>query len=272
MLFVAPVRVPLAGTRVTRIRTLSHQEHPLWVLAEERSSRAIGIEMEELPKNMSLSALADRCMSEINNYRRGEASNDRYCLEIFRRAMLEHDNAAWVLLQDRFMEYMLGSLRRHPRREAASHFDSPENYVAEAFRRFWLAAVHNQQLEFSTLAAALRYLRVCLDGAIKDTLRAYSRPKETTLPEPGSPGEPAVEDSDDGRDLWEIIESMLTNPREQRVAYLVFQCNLKPREIIRRCPQEFSEVQEIYRLVRNIMERLLRDSDRIRRKLNGPDT
>ncbi len=47
----------------------------------------MGMDMEELPKNMSLSALADRCMSEINHYRRGEASSDQYCLEIFRRAM-----------------------------------------------------------------------------------------------------------------------------------------------------------------------------------------
>ena len=108
VLFVAPVQVPPADTHVTRVRTLPHQEHPPWVLAEGRRSRAIGIEREELPKNMSLLALADRCMSEINNYRRREASNDRYCLEIFRRAMLEHDNAAWELLKDRFMEYMLG--------------------------------------------------------------------------------------------------------------------------------------------------------------------
>jgi hypothetical protein len=52
------------------------------------------------------------------------------------------------------------------------------------------------------------------------------------------------------------------------VAYLVFQCNLKPREIIRRCPQEFSEVQEIYRLRRIIVERLLRNADYIRYRLN----
>ena len=231
----------------------------------------MGIEMEELPKGMSLPMLADRCMSEIKNYRSGEASSDRYCLEIFRRAMLEHDNAAWALLQDSFMGYMLSSFRRHPRRQAASHLDSPENYVAEAFRRFWLATVHNQQLEFSTLGAALRYLQMCLDGAIKDTLRAYSRPKETTLPESGIPGEPTMDDSADARGLWEIIEDILTNPRERRVAYLLFQCNLKPREIIRFCPQEFSEVQEIYRLVRNIMEHLQRESNRIRWKLDGSD-
>ncbi len=228
----------------------------------------MGIKMEELPKDMCLSALADRCMSEINNYRRGEAYNDQYCLEMFRRAMLEGDDSAWELLVERFSEYMLSLFRRHLRREAASRIDSPENYVAWAFERFWLAAVHNQQLQFTTLAAALSYLRNCLNGAILDTLRAYSRSKEVALPEPGfADEEPAMEDQNDGQELWEIIQNLFSNERERRVAFLLFQCNLKPREIVRRCSQEFSDVREIYRLRRNIMERLLRDADQIRWKM-----
>ncbi len=232
----------------------------------------MGIKMEELPKDMSLSALADRCISEINNYHRGEASSDKYCLEIFRRAMLENDNAAWTLLVGRFNEYMLGLFRRHLRKEVASRLDSPENYVARAFERFWLATVHNQQLEFSTLAAALSYLRNCLNGAILDTLRAYSRSREVALPESGFSDEPAVEDHKEAQDVWEIIQSLFSNERERRVAFLLFHCNLRPREIVRRCPEEFSDVQEIYRLRRNIMERLMRDSDQIRWKIDGPDS
>jgi len=228
----------------------------------------MGIEMEELPRNMSLSALADRCMSEINNYRRGEAYSDQYCLEIFRRAMLERDNAAWTVLEDRFREFLLGSFRRHPRSEAASRLDSPENYVAKAFARFWFAAVHNQRLEFTTLAAALSYLRGCLNSTILDALRAYSRAKEVALPEPGFPLEPVEEEHDNGPDLWGAIRSILPE-RERRLAYLLYHCNLKPREIIRVCPQEFSNVQEIYRLRRNIVERVQRCVDQIRWKLSG---
>ena len=227
--------------------------------------------MSELAGAMSLSALAERCMNEINNYHRGQASSDQYCLEIFRRAMLERDNAAWELLVERFNSYLLSLFRRHVRREAASRLDSPENYVAKAFERFWLAAVHNQKFEFSTLAAALSYLRNCLNGAILDTLRAFSRVQEVALPEPGFAESPAVEDQDDGQELWDIIRSLLANERERRVAYLLFHCNLKPREIVRRCTQEFSDVQEIYRLRRNIIERLLRDSDQIRWKIDGTE-
>ena len=228
----------------------------------------MGMDMEELPKNMSLSALADRCMSEINNYRRGEASSDQYCLEIFRRAIQEHDDAAWTLLVDRFKEFLLAAFRRHPRSEAASRLDSPENYVARAFARFW-NAVHNQQVMFTSLGAALRYLRICLNSTILDMLRSYARTKEVPLPEPGFAGEPAMEDQDEGGELWEVIRTMLPSEREQRLAFYLYQCNLKPREIVRLRPQEFSNVDEIYRLRRNIVDRLERGADQIRWKLSS---
>ena len=57
---------------------------------------------------------------------------------------------------------------------------------------------------------------------------------------------------------------MLPDEREQRLAYLLFHCGLKPREIIHYCPQEFSSVQEIYRLHRNIIDRLQRKREHIR--------
>jgi hypothetical protein len=180
---------------------------------------------------------------------------------------VQGDQDAWQWLYQSFSEVVRGWLRRHPSKEAACHLDSEENYVAQAFERLWQATVR-QQLEFSTLAAALRYLRASLNGALLDALRAYSRPREVSLPEPGDLGEPQVEDSTDSGEVWEILQTMLPNVREQRLAYLLFHCGLKPREILHFCPQEFSDVHEIYRLRRNIMERLLRNADRLRWRLN----
>ncbi len=220
---------------------------------------------------MSLSTLADRCMSEINNYRHGIAYNDQYCLEILRRAILQRNPYAWELLQQHLSDIVLGWLRRHSSRETVCRFDSEENYVAQAFERFWHAAVHHRQLEFQTLAAALRYLRACLNGVLLDTLRTYLRPKEIPLPEPDSPGEPFAEDYDDSHEVWEIIRSMLPNPLEQRLAYLLFHCGLKPKEILRVCPQEFDNVREIYHRQRNILSRLRRNADQIRWRLDSQE-
>jgi DNA-directed RNA polymerase specialized sigma24 family protein len=219
------------------------------------------------PAAMSLSALEEHSMREFNNFWRGSAYNDRYCLEILRRATLQGDNRAWECLQRCFSGILRGWIHRHPSKEAAYRFDSEENYMAQAFERFWLATSRHEKLEFDSLSAALRYLHACLNGAILDTLRVYSRLKEVPLPGPDEAGELLVEDSDEVGEVWEAIRGLLPDEREQRAAYLLYHCGLKPREIVSFCPQEFSEVREVYRLRRNIVHRLLRNADSIRWRL-----
>ncbi len=216
----------------------------------------------------SVAALASRCLLELGNYQRGELCDETYGLELLRRATLQGDPEAWVWVQHCFRELVRGWLRRHPSREIACRLESEENYVAQAFERFWRATTMTQRVEFSRLAAALQYLHASLNGAILDTLRAYSRPREVSLPEPGEPGEPQVEDQAASREMWEILQSMLPNRREQRLAYLLYHCGLKPREIVRFCPQEWSDVQEIYRLRRNILDRLMRNAGQLRWRFN----
>jgi len=217
---------------------------------------------------MSLSELAAQCLRELGNYRRGEPCTDTYGLELLRRATFQDNQEAWAWVQRCFGGLVRGWLRRHPQREVACRLESEENYVAQTFERFWQAIAFNQRVEFSTLAAALQYLRASLNGAILDMLRSYARPREVSLPGPGELGEPLVEDSSDNSEVWDILQMVLCNPREQRLAYLLFHCGLKPREIVRFCSQEWSDVQEIYRLRRNIMERLVRNADYLRWQLS----
>jgi DNA-directed RNA polymerase specialized sigma24 family protein len=216
---------------------------------------------------LSISALVEQCQQEMQAYRRGEPSNEAYGLELLRRAIMQGDQAAWAGVQQCLGEMVRGWLRCHSSRSAACCWESEENYVALAFERFWQATAQ-QRVAFETFAGALAYLRASLHGAMLDTLRAYSRPKEVSLPEAGESGEPYGEDQTDSNDVWEILQSLLPNGREQRLAYLLYHCGLKPREIVRFCPQEWSNIQEIYRLRRNIMERLLRNADQLRWRLN----
>jgi len=204
---------------------------------------------------MSVSALSERCMSEISHYRRGEVNDHRHCLELLRRATVQRDEYAWECLQQQLREIVLSWMRQHPNKEAACCLDSEENYVTQAFERFWHATLQHQNLEFASFATALLYLRAGLNCVILDTLRTHSRLREMALPEPGFPGEPVVEDSMDSGEVWEILQKILSDVRERRLAYLLFHCGLKPREIVRFCPREFTDVHEIYRLRRNIMER-----------------
>lgn len=218
-------------------------------------------------ETLSVPALAAQCLREIDNYRRGELWTDTYGLELLRRAIAQGDQEAWTGVQHCFSGLVYSWMRRHPKREVACHLESEENYVAQAFERFWQATSFNQRVEFNTLAAALQYLRASLNGVILDMLRAYVRPREVKLPEPGEAGEPQAEDNPDSSELWETLQTMLSNERELRLAYLFFHCGLKPREVKRFCPREWSDIREIYRIRRNIMVRLLHKADQLRWRL-----
>ena len=217
---------------------------------------------------LSTAALAEQCLLQLGAFRRSEPCNEAFGLELFRRATVEGDAEAWAWVQRCFGEVVLAWLRRHPSRTAACRLESEATCVALAFERFWQATTHSQQVAFKTLAAALHYLRASLHGAILDTLRAYPRPKEIPLPEPGEPGEPFLEEQTEASEVWEVLQTMLPTQRERRLAYLLYHCGLKPREIVRFCPQEWHDVQEIYHLRRSILERLMRNREQLRWRLS----
>ena len=220
--------------------------------------------MYEALRQMDLSSLADRCGDEMKRQRRREAFDDQYCLEIFRRAILQGADQAWTVLQQCFGETVRVWLRSHPSCDLALRRDSEENYIALTFSRFWYA-VRDQQWEFQTLYAALSYLRATLNGIIIDILRTHLGAKEVPLPEADSPDEPIVSDEPgDEQAVWKSLQDLIPEPREQRLFYLLYYCGFKPREIAARCPQAFHDVKEIYRLNHNILERLRRNRDRLR--------
>jgi hypothetical protein len=218
-------------------------------------------------KSLSIETLVAQCTREIDNYRSGEPWNDDYGLELLRRAIVQEDEEAWTAVQRCFHGLVRGWLFRHPKRDIACRLESEENYVAQTFERFWQATTLNRHIQFIRLAAVLQYLRASLNGIILDTLRTYARPEEVTLPEAREAGELQAEATSDKSEVWEALQTMFSDEREKRLAYLLFHCGLKPREIIRFCPQEWSDVHEIYRLKRNIMERVLHNADQLRWRL-----
>lgn len=231
----------------------------------------MGIEMDDPPDQMSLAALQKRCQQEMINYRKGEVYDDRYCLEVFDRALKKQDDQAFKLLMHSYRGMAMGWLRSHPRYDSAMRHESEENYVIEAFARLWNAR-HDKPNNFETLGAALFYLKLSLHTAIQDTLRFYEK-QVVQLPEPGigSPDEPVAQEEDDGREVWEVLQSFLPTDREKDLAFLLYYCNLKPREIMERCPEVYSNVSEIYRLHRNITDRLMRNADQIRWRLSDEE-
>jgi hypothetical protein len=232
----------------------------------------MAINVDEALSQLPLTTLSELGNNELRRFRCKASSNERYCVEILRRALVEQTDEAWSVLQQCFSETIRIWIHSHPSSDVALLRDSEENYIAQTFSRFWYA-VRDHHLEFTTLSAALSYLHATLSSIITDTLRSHLRlrSREVPLPEPGLTVEPCVEEPLESEKLWESIQPLLLNERERRIFYLLYCCGLKPREVVILCSQEFADVKEIYRLNTNIIDRLRRNCDRLRHVLGSDE-
>ncbi len=235
----------------------------------------MGTGMDKPPSAMTLTELTQRCELEMQKFRHKEPTDDCYCLEVFNRAIHQDDHGAWSLLYEQYAETVRIWFRRNNSKDTASRYMKEEDYIDKTFERFW-QAVRKSKPAFESLAGALSYLKLCLSSSLMDELRDHARANLTPLPEYGHFDDPKfeVEDLYHEGELWETLKDILRDAREPRlvrVAYLLFYCNLKPREIMQNCPDEFASEHEIYSLRRNVWERIKRNTDKIRWKLSDEE-
>lgn len=173
-------------------------------------------------------------------------------LELWRRASRQGDREAWAAFQQGLEGALLTWFHAHPGCKAASRVQSDRYFVAQAFEQLWHLVVQGQ-VACETLSEAVVFLRVSLNGAILETLRDSQRPsvvlnswsEGAECPERGA--------------AWDKLQAGLSNQRERRLAYLLYQCGLEPVEIVRSCSQEWSDVHEVARMRRSILVRLMQN-------------
>jgi hypothetical protein len=115
---------------------------------------------------------------------------------------------------------------------------------------FGQITTNHYKLDSTQLSAAISSLKVSLVGVLLDLFRAQAKPEGLQQ-----------EDSMASCQLWERIQQLLPDVREQRLAFLLFHCNLSPSEILLYAPQEFRDRQEICYLRRKIFDRIQQDLD-----------
>ena len=177
-------------------------------------------------------------------------------LELLHHAIAHGDQEAWAGFQRCLEETVMTWLHEHPSREAACRALCEKDVVVQTFARSRQGACQ-AQIAFETQAAMLVHLRASLHVVILERLRILSRPKRVLRLVPGLAGEPRMEDQLDSKATWELLQTLLPSARERRLAYLLYHCGLGPQGIVQCCSQEWSDIQEIYRLRHTILERLL---------------
>ena len=184
--------------------------------------------------------------------------DDQYYLEMLRRALSDHDQHAQRRLQNYFSVKVLDLMNCHPSKDKACRLHSEDYYIIETFKHFWQTLLQHHEIECKSMADVLYYLRISLNGAILDTLRNHARQDE--MPLLSSSRERALNITGNGSsyEVWSIIERKLSGARERRLAYLLFHYALKPGDVVRNCPEDFSDVHEVSRMRRDIIELLSR--------------
>lgn len=230
---------------------------------ERKGTRVRLVDVGQMP----LIELAGKCREETEKFLRRELSRDLYCFEMFRRAICDRDGPAWEAVFAQYRGMVLTWIRRHP--ASASMREDDAYWVNRTFDRFWAAVGPERFGAFIGMAALLRYLKLCGHSVLLDEMRARGPAHSDVLDErvAESVETPDVADTAVGQlaagDLWEAIIAEVQDEAERRTAYLCFVLDLKPREVQERHPELYATVDDVYRIKRNLLDRLRR-SPRIR--------
>jgi hypothetical protein len=214
---------------------------------------------------MSVADLARRCREETMRFLRGEARDDAFCFELFERAVAHREHDAWEAIMIQYRGIVLAYVGQHS--AAALVREADDFWVNRAFQRFWMAVGPERFGQFRDLPGLLKYLKLCVHSVLLDEVRARRASSVSSLDEvPESAA--GVEDAAHsvvgelaGQQLWQAITEELQSEAERVVAFLSFARDLKPSEIFDRHPTLYESVGDVYRVKRNVLERLRRSPE-----------
>lgn len=217
------------------------------------------------PMQLSLSALVRHCAVETDHFYHGRSHDARFAHELFRRALVEHDQIAWEHIYAHYSTLVESWVRRSG--AFAGSGESSEFFVVAAFTKFWRAVSPERFATFPTLAALLSYLQLCTGSVVIDSVRAQSWAEmvaEEALPADQTPRVSADDEALERvsrAEFWRYIDTQLNGDAERAVVLGSFVLGMKPGEICDQRPDLFASVGEVYNVKRNVLCRLSRNSE-----------
>ena len=164
----------------------------------------------------------------------------------------------------RYRVVVIAAIRRHP--AWVINTESEDYWVNRAFERFWCAVTPDRLCLFPSLGPLLRYLQMCTHSVVIDEMRSRRRNQHELLSETtnGLPHNKGAEDAMVARlsasELWNAVASELHDEPERLVASLSLLRGMKPAQVQALHPEHFVDAADVYRVKRNVLERLRRNS------------
>lgn len=217
-------------------------------------------------ERMSLDVLCETCQRESSKFFREEVTDDRFCYELFRRALKHKNEYAWECLWRTYRNLVSGWIRA----SGGAELNTPtEELITLSFEKFWHVFSASSAMfdDFPSLPALLQYLRLCCASIVTDRLRRRKQERLLTdidtvyhLASTDKPDRALLSQEERTR-FWKHVLTLLNDETEVLLMRTFFIQGLRPRQIQQNHPDIFPTVQDVYRVKRNIMNRLKRDDD-----------
>jgi hypothetical protein len=187
----------------------------------------------------------------------GHSQQESY--ELFRRAIVERDEQAWIDSAARYRSLLAAWASRCS--ASAALTESYEDLADQAFARAWSALSPARFASFPTLAAVLAYMRACVTTTVIDHARSAlsrDRMEQSIQADVVATPEQLIMDQFQRQEIWRLAETAIANEQERVVLRETFVYDLPPRAILRRHPDLFADAHAIYITKRHLLDRLQR--------------
>lgn len=207
--------------------------------------------------------LADECAEHTARFFNRTEHDTAYCYELFRRAIIDHNEYAWEKIYDIYQPLISSWVRRHS--GLGTTDEDVDYFVNCAFDKLWSAVNAERFGQIHDLASLLRYFQLCVHSVIVDYARSnqirttdleildnHTTPDSTSI-------EKHVTDHLERLRLWNMAVRQARDEREIIVLRYSFVYDLKPSQIYAAHPDQFESLEELYRVKRNLLNRLRRN-------------
>lgn len=214
---------------------------------------------------LPLGQLSDHCGRETEKFYRSGRSDDRYCFELFRRAIVEQTAEAWNHIFERYSPLVAGWVSRHQLFAMAQ--EERGYFVNRAFERMWRAMSPEKFGRMANLKTLIAYLKMCVHAAVVEHVERRTSAAEwsetdmsgdLSQHQAGDNPATAVASDSSAIAIWQAVVAITKDDAELTVARCTFIYDMKPREIYEQHVNLFKNVNAVYRCKENLLARLRR--------------
>ena len=199
-------------------------------------------------KVLTLSELGTLCKE-----RGRQSTHEKYCFELFRRAIEEKNQKSWEIL---YMQYKMLVLQWVHRITLPEHIEI-EDVVQQIFLEFNRAYTADKLAKAEGLASILAYLKSC---AISTSQHIRRKAKLDTIRISNDGGESGenLAQALNNEWLWKMMESLCHDEKELTVMRTAFILDMKPIEVMTIYPHLFETPHDVSQIKQRVLFRLKR--------------